>query len=140
MAISQAMWVHGHSIQNEDPNLTVGRIGWAGQLRHPGTQGWFHLAIPTPVIVTDIRLRVDAAMIQFSTGSQGSIHSLHVYDGGTRIANFDNLNLTGTDQFSRFTLPRPSVNWGIGISILAALGTNTTNAWIDIHAGGVDFV
>jgi hypothetical protein len=141
MAISQAMWVHGHSIQPEDPTLTVGRIAWAGQLRHTGTSGWFHLAIPTPVIVTDIRLRLDAAMIFFSSGSQGVIRNLHVWDGNTRIANNDNLNLTGTAQFGRFALPnRPAVNWGIGISVFASLGTDATNAWIDIHSGGVDFV
>jgi hypothetical protein len=141
MAISQAMWTHGHSLQNEDPSLTVGRIGWAGQIRHPGTQGWYHLAIPTPVIVTDIRLRIDAAMVFFSSGSQGSIHSFHVWDGNTRLANFDNLNLTGTAQFSRFTVAgQPAVKWGIGISILAVLGTDPANAWIDIHSGGVDFI
>jgi Family of unknown function (DUF6623) len=141
MAISQAMWVHGHSLQSENPALSVGRIGWGGQIRGPGGQGWFHLAIPTPVIVTDIRQRIDAAMLLFSSGSQGSIRNVHVWDGNTRIAAFDNLNLTGNQVFDRRTLPaRPSVSWGIGISFFAVLGTDPANAWVDVHSGGVDFV
>ena len=145
MAISQAMWVHGHSLQAEDPTLSVGRIGWAAQLRHLNSQGWYHLAIPTSVIITDIRARIDAAMIQFSSGNQGTIQQFHVYDGDNRIATNTGLNLTGTEQFARFTIPlvnnaRPAVQWGIGISIFAVLGADPANAWIDIHSGGVDLV
>jgi hypothetical protein len=141
MAISQAMWIHGHNIQPEDPALTVGRVGWAGQIKHPGSQGWYHLAIPTSVIVTDIRLRIDSAIIQFSTGSQGFVRNVHIYDGGTRIANYDNLNLSGADRFDRFPVAgQPQVSFGIGISVLMALGTDPANAWIEIHSGGVDFV
>ncbi|GAB3964642.1 hypothetical protein GCM10029978_025590 [Actinoallomurus acanthiterrae] len=143
MAISQASWVHGHAVQPEDPTLTVGRIGWAGQIRHPGSQGWYHIAVPTPVIVTDIRLRIDSAMLQYTTGSQGTVKHVHVYDGPTRIANFDNVNLSGADRLDRFTLPqtpKPSVGLGIGISIFMALGTDPAQAWIDLHSAGVDFL
>ncbi|HZM76405.1 MAG TPA: DUF6623 family protein [Candidatus Limnocylindrales bacterium] len=141
MAISQAMWVHGHSLQCENPALTVGRIGFGGLIRGPGSQSWYHLAIPTTVIVTDIRQRVDAAMLFFSSGGQGSIRNVHVWDGNVRIAAFDNLNLTGNQVFSRHVLPaRPSVNWGIGISFFAVLGADPASAWIDVHSGGVDFV
>src|SRR3954453_23146807 len=119
MAISQAMWSHGHSVQPENPAPTVGRVGWAGQIKHPASQGWYHLAIPTPVIVTDIRLRIDSAMIQFSAGNQGIVRSVHVYDGPTRIAHQDNLNVTGTDVFYKVPLQgRPLILWGIGISML----------------------
>jgi len=141
MAISQAMWCHGHSIQPEDPGLTVGRIGWAGQIRHPGSQGWYHLAVPTPVIVTDIRLRIDSALIQFSSGSQGHIQAIHVYDGGNRIAHEDNVSLSGTDQLHKLEVTgRPQIFWAVGISIFMTLGADPANAWIDIHAGGADFV
>lgn len=140
MSISQAMWVHGHSIQPENPALTVGRIGWAGQIRTLDSAGWYHIAIPTTVIVTDIRQRIDSAMVQFGTGTQGFLRNFHVYDGRNRIANFDNLNITGADLFERFTLPRPFVGLGIGISMNLALGHDPQQAWIDIHAAGVDFV
>jgi hypothetical protein len=72
MAISQAMWSHGHSIQPEDPTLTVGRVGWAGQIRHPGSRGWYH--IPTGHYL-DIR-RMDAALI-FQPGLR-ALYRTHV--------------------------------------------------------------
>src|SRR3954470_11297996 len=89
MAISQAVWMHGHGLQSENPTFAVGRVGWGGQIKQLGSQGWYHLAIPTPVIVTDIRLRLDAAVIQFSGGSQGLIHGVHVYDGNNQICRRD---------------------------------------------------
>jgi hypothetical protein len=39
MAISQAMWAHGHSIQAEDPALAVGRAGWAWAGQAPELAG-----------------------------------------------------------------------------------------------------
>jgi hypothetical protein len=92
------------------------------------------------VIVTDIRLRADAAMIFFSSGAQGVIRNVHVWDGNTRISANDNLNLSGTNQFSRFAVGRPAVNYGLGISLFASLGTDPATAWIDIQSAGVDFV
>jgi|1186.fasta_scaffold197630_1 hypothetical protein len=141
MAISQAMWIHGHGLQSENPTFAVGRVGWGGQIKQLGSQGWYHLAIPTPVIVTDIRLRLDAAVIQFSGGSQGLIQGVHVYDGNNQIARQDNLTLHGVDQIFRIALPNlPPVQWGVGISMLIALGADPANAWLEIHSCGADFV
>jgi hypothetical protein len=141
MAISQAMWTHGHGLQSENPAFAVGRVGWGGQIKQLGSQGWYHVAIPTPVIVTDIRLRLDSAVVQFSGGGQGVIHSVHVYDGKNRIAAQDDLNLRGVDQVFRFSLPdRPPVQWGVGISMSISLGTDPGNAWLEIHSCGADFV
>ena len=110
MAISQAMWAHGHGLQSKNPAFAVGRVGWGGQIKQLGSQGWYHLAIPTPVIVTDIRLRIDSAVIEFSGGSQGVIHDVHVYDGKNRIARQDGLALQGADQVFRIAVPdRPPV-------------------------------
>jgi len=141
VAISQAMWAHGHGIQSENPAFALARVGWGGQIKQLGSQGWYHLAIPTPVIVTDIRLRLDAALIQFSGGSQGVIRNVHVYDGKKRVANQDNLALQGVDQLFKIGIPdTPLVLWGVGISMLISLGTDPANAWLEIHAGGADFV
>ena len=107
MAISQAMWAHGHSIQPEDPTLTVGRVGWAGQIKHPNSQGWYHISIPTAVIITDIRMRVDAALILFSTGTQGVIQNVHVYDGRTKIASNDNVAVSGVNQLEQVSSTGP---------------------------------
>ena len=145
MAISQAMWAHGHSIQPEDPTLTVGRVGWAGQIKHPNSQGWYHISIPTAVIITDIRMRVDAALILVSTGTQGVIRNVHVYDGRTKIAGNDNVAVSGVNQLSRFPVRdpagnRPLVGFGIGLSMFVKLGADPQQAWVEISAAGVDFM
>jgi uncharacterized protein DUF6623 len=145
MAISQALWIHGHGIQPEDPTLTVGRVGWAGQIKHPGSQGWYHLGVPTSVIITDIRLRVDAAIISFATGGQGVIQNVHVYDGPVKIAGFDNLGLSGPNQLKRLLVRdaagnQPSLNLGIGISMFVTLGADPQQAWVEVSAAGVDLV
>jgi hypothetical protein len=145
MAISQAMWAHGHSIQAEDPALTVGRVGWAGQIKHPSSQGWYHISIPTAVIVTDIRLRLDAALIFFSTGTQGVIRNVHIYDGHTKIATNDNVAVAGVNQLRRFPVRdaagnQPLVNFGIGISMFVTLGADPQQAWVEISAAGADLV
>ena len=139
------MWTHGNSIQPEDPALTVGRVGWAGQIKHLNSGGWYHISIPTSVIVTDIRLRVDAVLIFFSTGTQGVIQSVHVYDGRTKIAGNDNVAISGTNQLRRFpvrdlTGTPPSVNFGIGISMFVTLGADPQQAWVEISAAGADLV
>jgi hypothetical protein len=145
MAISQALWTHGHSIQPEDPALTVGRVGWAGQLKHPNSQGWYHIAVPTSVIITDIRLRVDAAIISFATGGQGVIQTVHVYDGPVKIADFENLGLSGPLQLKRLQVRDPAgnqplVKLGIGISMFVTLGTDPQQAWVEVSAAGVDLM
>ena len=145
MAISQAMWTHGHSIQPEDPALAVGRVGWAGQIKHLSSGGWYHISIPTSVIVTDIRLRVDAVLISFSSGTQGVIQSVHVYDGRTKIATKDNVAASGINRLTRFPVRDaagdPSlVNFGIGISMFVTIGANPQQAWVEISAAGADLV
>ena len=145
MAISQALWTHGHSIQPEDAALTVGRVGWAGQIKRLNSGGWYHISIPTSVIVTDIRLRVDAILISFSSGTQGVIQSVHVYDGRTKIAANDNVAVSGVNQLSRFPVrdaagQPPLVNFGIGISMFVTIGANPQQAWVEISAAGADLV
>jgi hypothetical protein len=145
MAISQAMWTHGHSIQPEDPALAVGRVGWAGQMKHLNSGGWYHISIPTSVIVTDIRLRVDAVLISFSSGTQGVIQRVHVYDGRTKIASNDNVAVSGVNQLTRLPVrdaasDPPLVNFGIGISMFVTIGANPQQAWVEIFAAGADLV
>jgi hypothetical protein len=120
-------------------------VGWAGQIRHPNSQGWYHISIPTTVIVTDIRLRVDAVLILFSTGAQGVIQNVHVYDGRTKIATNDNVAASGLNQLRRFLVRdpagnRPPVGFGIGLSMFVTVGADPQQAWVEISAAGVDLV
>lgn len=121
-ALAFASWIHGVNIQVEYPN----RLEWiwrGGNGTHlkgkRGTTNWFHLAIPTPVIVDGSRYKLDAVMLRFTTGSVASIvRHITIRDGETGIAGHKNVNLTGSHGFERFTVPnRPKIYWGVGISI-----------------------
>ncbi len=117
-----ASWIHGVNIQVEWPWLLewIYRAGFGTRLKgKPGTTNWFHFAIPTPVIVDSKRYKVDSVMLRFTTGSVASIvRHIHVYDGERRIATHNNVNLTGSHGFERFTVPnKPRIYWGVGISI-----------------------
>src|SRR4051794_13996880 len=104
MAIAQAMWTHGHAVNVENRAWVVQRTGNAGRIAATG-EGWCHFAVPTPVIVADRRLRLDSVLLRFFTGDQASITAVHVWDGDTRVATHDGLNLTGSGRVERFSVP-----------------------------------
>ncbi len=83
--ISYASWIHGHSMEIEYPDRIIWQVrkGYAYQLEgKPGTANWFHFAIPTPVIVNDVRLRIDSIILRFLTGSVDAfVRDVHIYDG-----------------------------------------------------------
>ncbi|TRU88218.1 MAG: hypothetical protein EWV54_10905 [Microcystis novacekii Mn_MB_F_20050700_S1D] len=59
VALAEAMWAHGHSMQIEYPNnlVKIWKAGFYIEVEgKPNTDNWFHLAIPTTVIVDDKRL------------------------------------------------------------------------------------
>src|SRR5512144_3037752 len=134
------MWVHGHSAvielnnrgraASEDINniqwsaLLGERVGWGVIYRgQDNSNYWFHLAIPTPVIMNDRRARLIRAMVLYTTDPQLQLRSVHVWDGPNRIFTRDGLsvggaNLTLVDNVTSFALPNQEVFCGIGISLL----------------------
>jgi hypothetical protein len=141
VAIAQAMWTHGHSVHVEDPTWLVGRTGNAGRIAQVGSSGWCHFAVPTPVIVADRRLRIDSVLLRYFTGDQGAIRAVHIWDGDTRLATYNDLNLSGANRVDRFSAPeQPQVQWGIGISVLVGFGVDAEGAWIDFNSAGADFI
>lgn len=123
MAVTHAMWTHGNSMQIEFPDrlTSVWRAGFYIRVESEADQdNWFHFAIPTTVLVDDVRMRAESVMIRFRTGaSSGKVTAVHVYDGENRIATHDGLALNPNDwAFERFDVPgNPEVYWGLGISI-----------------------
>jgi len=142
MAIAQATWTHGHSIQVELPqNGTVERRGFSARYLSSGARvKWLHFAIPTPVLVNDKRLRVASALVRFKCGTGGFVKAIHVYDGENRIAANDNLNLNFTEwHLERVdVLADPIILWGLGISINVNFGAS--DRWIEFSAAGCDLV
>ena len=130
-AISAAMWTHGTSVQVENPGVVkVTRYGFYTRVDgNSGAATWFHFAIPTTVILSDVRKQVDSVMLQFeSLGA--TVTNVHIYDGPAKITVYDGLNLAGNHNFERFDVPgNPDVLWGIGISVRVQFSHGLTSVY-----------
>ncbi|WP_147367958.1 DUF6623 family protein [Fibrisoma montanum] len=147
MALAQAMWAHGHTMQIEVPGniQTQWRAGFFIRVvGRPNTTNWFHFAIPTPVIVNDNRLAIDSALIRFRSNSpRAKITNVHVFDGERRIAAHDGLNLAPSPWgMHRFAVPgRPEVLWGLGVTLgVSFTGTTEAENTLEISAAGCDLM
>jgi hypothetical protein len=143
--ISYASWIHGHSMQVEYPDRIVRheRVGWGTDIEGmPGTINWFHFAIPTPVIINDVRLQADSIMLCFKTGSiDAVVRDVHVYDGGSVIAEFNNIYLSNDQPFMRLVLPgAPQMSQALGISLGVGFGVEPMDHLMTFFAVGCDFV
>lgn len=144
VGIPYASWIHGHSMQIEYPDqiASVWRAGfYIGLEGKPGTANWFHFAIPTPVIINDVRLRVDSVMLSFNTRSADAfVRDVGVYDGDALIAMHENVNLSGDNRFVRFDVPdKPEVWLGLGISIGVGFGVEMMDHRMEFISAGCDF-
>ena len=145
-AIESAPWIHGTSIQVEYPDR-LERITRAGFYTYlygkANTTNWFHFALPTPVIQNKKRLKVVCAILRFRTFSNKAIvNHVHIYDGYTKIASHNNLNLTGDNWFKKFGVAhKPHVYWGLGISIGVSFKAGTLGQRrMDFVAAGCDLI
>jgi hypothetical protein len=122
---------------------SVRRFGFFTRLvGKPNTQNWFHFAIPTPVIVNNDRKVVGPCMLRFQTGGTSAVvRDVHIYDGEVRLVAHDNVNLSGSQPFTRFGVAQaPEVLWGVGISIGVTYGGGTAaQRTIDLISAGCDF-
>lgn len=142
--ISYASWIHGHSMQIEYPDRIASqwRAGFGFTVEgKPGTDNWFHFAIPTPVIIDDVRLRADSIMLRFSTASVDAfVRHVHIYDGETVLAAHNDIYLSGANPFVRLAVPgRPLMTWGIGISLGVGFGVEAMDHHMQFIAAGCDF-
>ena len=145
-AIESAPWIHGTSIQIEYPDR-LERITRAGFYTYlygkPNTTNWFHFALPTPVIQSKKRLKVVCAILRFRTfSSNAMVRDVHIYDGYSKIAAHNNVNLTGNNWFKKFGVAhKPYVYWGMGISIGVSFGGGSlTDRRMDFVAAGCDLI
>jgi hypothetical protein len=143
--IPYASWIHGHSMQIEYPDRIsyVRRVGSRIHIEGwPGTGNWFHFAIPTPVIIDDVRLRIDSVILNFRTGSTDAlVRHVHIYDGEGKIAEHNDIYLSEQNDFVRLTVPdKPYMQWGLGISIGVEFGLELMDHSMDFVAAGCDFV
>ena len=143
--IAEASWIHGTSIQIEVPENVemVRRFGFFTRIiGRPNTTNWFHFAIPTPVIQTNVRRTFGPCMLRFSTGGANAVvRDVHLYDGEVRVVAHDGVNLSGSQGFTRFGVAHaPKVLWGVGISIGVSFGAGSAaERTMDFISAGCDF-
>ncbi len=145
VAIPYASWIHGHSVNVEYPDRITNERRTGFSFAFDGKSGltnWLHFAIPTPVIINDVRMRASSVMLSFKTGSVDAIvQHVHVYDGGAKIAEHNNVNLTKDHLFERFVIPdTPQMQWGLGISIGIGFGVEMMSHHMEFFTAGCDFV
>jgi hypothetical protein len=145
-----ASWVHGNAVSVESPQncRQTGHYGWGGDFSlTPGSSSWFHIPLPTPVIVGDVRTSVQRFFVLYMTdGCQ--IRNLHVYDGSSKVHEFNGLKLAGEhrnglDNANTFDIPAPhSVSFGIGLTffVQADIGFDShIETRLIVGTAGADF-
>ncbi len=148
-----ASWVHGNALTVESPDTVarMGHFGWgADVLLQPGQASWFHIALPTPVLVAE-RTKLQTAFLLFKTDpGKVCIQTVHVYDGSCLLQEFNDLHLEGAhhlevDNQNTFRLPVPhELRFGVGISFFCVAPTGFENGasstQLILAAAGADFV
>jgi len=143
--VAYSSWIHGNSMNIEYPDRIASelRTGFCIRIEgKPGTENWFHFAIPTPTIINGNKLKAGSVMLRFRTLSTDAlVKNIHVYDGETRIAQHDNINFYGDHLFERFDIPRhPAIQWGLGISIGVGFGgIKSMSHRMEFISAGCDF-
>lgn len=149
--VMHASWIHGNALTVETPEhlARVGHYGWGADMAiMSGQASWFHIPLASPVIVADARTQLHRVFVLFRSDS-GSIRNVHVYDGSSKVQEFNDILLSGEhrlglDGRNTFNLIRPhAVIWGIGISFffIADIGFDSQipPARLILGAAGGDF-
>jgi hypothetical protein len=86
------------------------------------------------------RYRLNKIFLCFRTASADTrVIAVHVHDGSTRLAAFENLNLYGEQDMREFLIPGcPAVHKGICISLAVEFG-GSGQRWIELESVGADF-
>src|SRR4051812_28332348 len=118
-----ASWVQGNALTIETPgNLSSNmHFGWGSDVQIiAGMGSWFHIPVPTPVIVATGRTKVQKMFVLFRA-DRCSIKNVHFYDGASKIQEMNGLSFSGDhlgalDGSNIFNLAAPhTVLFGMGI-------------------------
>lgn len=137
MAGFTASWTHGHAVVVEsmvdDGVFKFTRFGWGAEIVvRPGTSRWFHIPIPTPVILDGKRMKLIRVFLQWQQirGHPRSAHieDAHLWDGKNRIAkksanDFKQSGFATMPDHQTYELPRPR-EWFFGVGLSFKLGAH----------------
>ncbi len=106
-----------------------------------GCNNWFHVPIPTPVIVENQRARLGRVMVLFNFPKTVTLDAVHVWDGPNKILE-KNVNMvtgdhgTDLDADNVFDVNHDGIKWGVVICLhVSAL----KDAEIQFISAGADF-
>lgn len=123
MAFTAAMRVHGTIVEAEYAVESVTRKGWGTHFcGRPLTNNWFHIPIPTPVMVDAIRPALVKVFV-FYRATYTMITHVHLYDGARPVKMFEGLNLSGDhsvdmDAANSWGITPPlEIAFGLGVSV-----------------------
>jgi hypothetical protein len=142
-----ASWVHGNAVTIETPDSVRTRTPQGqGSIidLHPGAATWLHIAIPTPVIVDDVRVRAKRFFLLLSTASDVKITEVHIWDGLRRICEQTTTlwgNHSAIGPTNTFVPPGPHfAQLGMSISFLArATDADHGGHGFTVFSAGGDF-
>lgn len=83
-----AMWVHGNAVVPETPHLLLQhtRFGFGTQVKlQSNTKQWFHVPMPTPVILGGVRPKLRRVFILGNSDVSSCIRKVHIYDNTNKI-------------------------------------------------------
>jgi hypothetical protein len=111
--------VHGNSAQSQTPHSAPVYYGWGITLAQPAPDGnWLHYSIPT-----HSGKSLKAIKVKFSTGANGYIDAIHIWDGDAPKVELEHLRLNGSDTKVVPLTPEQHVtSLGVSIKVKAGLG------------------
>lgn len=139
MAGFTASWVHGNAVVAEQPSIEDGGLfgfnhfGWGAQIvMRPGFSRWFHIFMPTPVILDGKRMKLIRVFLQWQQirghARSALIEDAHLWDGQNRIAKKSNNDFK---QNGHATIPGHSTyelhrsrEWQFGVGLSFRLGAH----------------
>ena len=109
--------VHGHSAESQTPHSAPVYYGWGIALAPPSHDGnWLHYSIPTPSGKS-----LKAIKVKFSTGENGYIDAIHLWDGDVPKLQLEHLELKGAETKVVPISPEQAIS-SVGISIRVKAG------------------
>jgi hypothetical protein len=173
MAGFTASWVHGNAVVMEQAPGGIGgsvlsfdHFGWGTQITmRPNSTSWFHIAIPTPVILDAKRMKLLRVFLQvrqiggFPRSGKfpragGGTEDLHLYDAQNLVAKLSakvdfnptpDVMIEGNETFE-LRAPREWV-FGVGLSFQLSAEGNVGGHFVDdneapvlvVGSAGADF-
>jgi len=109
--------VHGHSAQSQTAHSAPVHFGWGITLAPPSHDGnWLLYSIPTPSGKS-----LKAIKVKYSTGENGYIDAIHLWDGDVLKLQLEHLELRGAETKIVPISPEQAIS-SVGISIRVKAG------------------